>query len=208
MCTLVFRLVGIVSLVLIAMATFTLSVHAETRLELAAQHAINGPEVKKIKVMNHEFNIKKARVVRTDNSTTITGQISHHLSFRDDDQVYYTISKSNGRVTSIEIKIDRGGLAPYASQVAGKLLGVKILEEKIESTIRELGRSYDGNWESAADAIVATIALKYPDRSTGQSVTPAQRRPWGVQTAVNGGANVRDQRATRKAPIVRDQRSR
>ncbi|HSG69980.1 MAG TPA: hypothetical protein VLA12_06165, partial [Planctomycetaceae bacterium] len=33
-----------------------------TPQEKAAQHALNGPEIKKLKVAGHEFNVKKATV--------------------------------------------------------------------------------------------------------------------------------------------------
>ncbi|PEA56876.1 methyltransferase, partial [Bacillus thuringiensis] len=53
---------------------------AQSNLETAVQAALNGPEVKKIKVFEHEFNVKEIEVVdRGAAGKDVYGQISHHL---------------------------------------------------------------------------------------------------------------------------------
>ena len=55
---------------------------AQNNLETAVKAALNGPEVKKIKVFEHEFNVKPIEVVNLGGGKTyVKGQISHHLSF-------------------------------------------------------------------------------------------------------------------------------
>ena len=136
----------------------------QAALAKAVNAAANGPEIKKLNVGGHEFNVKKAAVTGTSRDTTIAGQISHHLTARPDDQVYYTIKKSSGRVQSVEIKIARGGLTryvSYASRLANSYVNTAIPAAQIESFLRELGRSVEGSWESSADLIVAAIALNF-----------------------------------------------
>ncbi|MDR4210561.1 methyltransferase, partial [Bacillus thuringiensis] len=54
---------------------------AQNNLETAVQAALNGPEVKKIKVFEHEFNVKEIEVVNLGaGKKYVKGQISHHLS--------------------------------------------------------------------------------------------------------------------------------
>lgn len=135
----------------------------------AVNAARNGPEVKKLKVAGHEFNVKKATVEGTFDAATVSGQISHCLTARPDDQVYYTIKKSRGQVTSVDVRIARGGLAKYvayAGKFAQKYVNSAIPAGDIESFLRDLGREIDGSWESSADLIVANVALRIGPRRT------------------------------------------
>lgn len=164
----------------------------EAALARAVSAAMNGPEVKKLKVAGHEFNVKKATVTGGPSAMTIKGQISHHLTARPDDQVHYTVKKSNGRVTSVDVKIDRGGIAKYVgyvSRLAKDYVNSAIPASDIESWLRNLGRKVDGSWESSADLIVAAVAMKIgpaspapvagqrPAASTASRPEPAVRRP-------------------------------
>jgi hypothetical protein len=133
-------------------------------VESAMIAALVGPEHKKLKIFDHEFNVKPISEIDSIAETTyISGQISHHLSWRRDDQVYYTIVKENGVVTSIDRKINRGGwapiLAPIVSAVGG-YFGVPIPPEQVEEVGRLLGNLVDGSWESVADYLIAQIALR------------------------------------------------
>jgi len=151
------------ALTLVALVAFASPVFGQANQEKAARHALYGPEVKKLKVMGHEFNVKKAKITRSAGGmTTVTGQLSHCLTLRPDDQLYYTIRKSGTKVVSMDIKIDRGGLAVYVSKLANHFIGHPTAVGSIESLVRDLGRKVDGKWESSADLIVATIALRTP----------------------------------------------
>jgi hypothetical protein len=153
-------------------------------LEKAVRAALYGPEVKKLKVNGHEFNVKKAKITASATGTTITGQISHHLSFRPDDQLYYTIRKFKGKVVSVSIKIDRGGLAPYVAKFASKYLGIEFAQSQIESLLRELGAKIDGKWESAAELIVTAVAVKAPDMSGRTTPPPVGSVPYKPVSSV------------------------
>ncbi|MBG9512456.1 methyltransferase [Bacillus thuringiensis] len=131
-------------------------------LDKAVQAALLGPEVKKLKVFDHEFNVKPAYISKLDNQTVVNGQISHHLSFRLDDQVYYRFVKEDGVIKNLEIKIDRGGwtkiTAPIGAIIA-QYFGVPITPDLLSQIGQQLGALTDGKWEYASEAIVAAIGL-------------------------------------------------
>lgn len=132
-------------------------------LDDVARAAINGPEIKKLKVVGHEFNIKKADVSRMPNGDRkIIGQISHHLRMRKDDQIYYTIIKDKkGKIIKMEKVVERGGgtrtLLPVI-QAAGIYAGKPIPANAIKSLGDSFGQLSDGEWEKAASIIVDHIA--------------------------------------------------
>ncbi|MEW4154001.1 methyltransferase [Bacillus thuringiensis] len=131
-------------------------------LDKAVQAALLGPEIKKLKVFDHEFNVKPAYISKLGNQTVVNGQISHHLSFRLDDQVYYRFVKEDGIIKNLEIKIDRGGwtkiTAPIGAIIA-QYFGVPITPDLLSQIGQQLGALTDGKWEYASEAIVAAIGL-------------------------------------------------
>lgn len=131
-------------------------------LDKAVQAALLGPEIKKLKVFDHEFNVKPAYISKLGNQAVVNGQISHHLSFRLDDQVYYRFVKEDGVIKNLEIKIDRGGwtkiTAPIGAIIA-QYFGVPITPDLLSQIGQQLGALTDGKWEYASEAIVAAIGL-------------------------------------------------
>ncbi|PEN85553.1 methyltransferase [Bacillus cereus] len=131
-------------------------------LDKAVQAALLGPEIKKLKVFDHEFNVKPAYISKLGNQTVVNGQISHHLSFRLDDQVYYRFVKEDGVIKNLEIKIDRGGwtkiTAPIGAIIA-QYFGVPVTPDLLSQIGQQLGALTDGKWEYASEAIVAAIGL-------------------------------------------------
>ncbi|EEM44302.1 methyltransferase [Bacillus cereus] len=131
-------------------------------LDKAVQATLLGPEIKKLKVFDHEFNVKPAYISKKDNQTVVNGQISHHLSYRLDDQVYYRFVKENGEIKNLEIKIDRGGwtkiTAPIGAIIA-QYFGVPITPDLLSQIGQQLGALTDGKWEYASEVIVAAIGL-------------------------------------------------
>ncbi|MEK4614390.1 methyltransferase [Bacillus sp. FSL K6-0067] len=131
-------------------------------LDKAVQAALLGPEIKKLKVFDHEFNVKPAYISKLGNQTVVNGQISHHLSLRLDDQVYYRFVKEDGIIKNLEIKIDRGGwtkiTAPIGAIIA-QYFGVPITPDLLSQIGQKLGALTDGKWEYASEAIVAAIGL-------------------------------------------------
>ena len=138
------------------------SIPLESSMDQAVQAALVGPEIKKLNVLGHEFNVKPVSISKKDHLTVVNGQISHHLSWRPDDQLYYRIDIENGEVKQVEIKIDRGGWtslsAPFLATLAQKN-DIPVTLEMIQELGQKLGSFIDGKWEYAAEAIVSTIAL-------------------------------------------------
>ncbi|AOH54593.1 methyltransferase [Peribacillus muralis] len=137
----------------------------QNNLETAIHAALNGPEVKKIKVFEHEFNVKEIEVVdRGITGKDVYGQISHHLSLRPDDQFYYKFTKKDGEVTGFEFHIDRGGwtpvMAPLLSIVAA-YNGILVNPADLNKLGQELGALVDGRWEYAAQSIATAVSLSF-----------------------------------------------
>ncbi|GLC90255.1 methyltransferase [Lysinibacillus piscis] len=134
----------------------------QNSMDMAIQAALVGPEMKKLNILGHEFNVKPVVISRKDNLISVNGEISHHLSWRPDDQLYYRIEKENGEIKKVEIKIERGGWtslsAPFLAALAQKN-DIPLTLETIQEIGQKLGSFIDGRWEYAAESIVSTIAL-------------------------------------------------
>lgn len=132
----------------------------------AMKAALCGPERKKIEIFGHKFNVKPVEITREGQEITVVGQISHHLTARRDDQIYYRITKEGNTVKEIQVNIERGGWAPIAAPIISVLStyitggGFTIPPEKIETVGRTLGRAIDGSWEQAAQFLIVNIALR------------------------------------------------
>lgn len=131
-------------------------------LDKAVQSALLGPEIKKLKVFDHEFNVKPAYISKIGNQTVVNGQISHHLSFRLDDQVYYRFIKEDGEIKNLEIKIDRGGWTKITAPIGAiitQYCGIPITPDLLSKIGQQLGALIDGKWEYASEAILTAIGL-------------------------------------------------
>lgn len=134
-------------MIVLAMVIFTLNTSnasADTLTE-AVDKALKGEEVKFVNVDGHEFHIKPITVVKGEKGVGASGQISHHLSMRPDDQITYKITVKEG-ATETTTNIERGGL--------GRLVGVP------GNIANKAGKLIDGTWESALVKIINVISLK------------------------------------------------
>lgn len=132
----------------------------------AMKAALCGPEHKKLKIFDHKFNVKPAEIIRQGNKITVVGQISHHLTARRDDQVYYRITKEGNTVKDIQVNIERGGWSPVAAPILSALStymtggSITVPSNKIEVVGQSLGRVIDGSWEQVAQFLIVNIALR------------------------------------------------
>jgi hypothetical protein len=141
-----------------------------SNFEDAMKAALRGPEKKKLKIFDHHFNVKPVEISRDTPSKgqiTVIGQISHHLSLKPDDQMYYRFTKdvyTNKIIGDIKREINRGGYAgiaaPFIAAAGTYLTGHPIPPDKVEEIGRALGKVVDGSWESAADFIIGNVALR------------------------------------------------
>lgn len=149
--------------VIAALFSFGWALAQDDSIERAMTAVFEGPEVKQLEVYDHEFNVKPAQINRDGNKVTANGQISHHITWRKDDQVYYTIVKEGDEVKSVEIKIARGGATPVLApliSIAATYVGVPVPPDKVEEVGRMLGRGIEGGWEEVAQVLVSNIALR------------------------------------------------
>ncbi len=150
----------------------TTHANAGSKLENAVYKAVvKQKSTKRVRASRgHEFNIKKVSVSRTPTGYLAKGQLSHHLSFRKDDQYYYTIEiNRSGVITRFDEKINRGGFTttllklPVGELIKAKSKGkvdAKTSKAGIEAAGRWLGSKLDGNWEAAARKIVVVVGLQ------------------------------------------------
>jgi hypothetical protein len=197
----------------------------QASFDKAMKAALEGPEVKKVKIDHHEFNVKPLRF----NGSRVTGerwkgQISHHLSLRDDDQVHYEFDLLAGdaiTIGQIDIDIDPSFMQRIGSDlvhVVGDMLTIW-LKDEVKGQIgsqRQLlstaGREQaekdlqaraaellDGSWEGEAKYLILNIAGRKAMQEAIVFAARSSRPP------------VRDHRGRAEPsagrPVVRDHRS-
>jgi hypothetical protein len=132
-------------------------------LNEAVKAALKGPERKDIKIRTHGFNVKRSDKKVVKGETHIWGQISHRLSLQPDDQVFYEIVTSGGKIKPIKRTIKGGGwsaLAGKAAAVLGGYFGVPIPPDVAEDLYKKVEKLVVGDWVEACDVIIAAIALE------------------------------------------------
>jgi hypothetical protein len=142
------------------------------RISKCLDSARNGPERKKVSLWGHEFNCKRASVQTRGAQTVITGQLSHHLSLRTDDQVYYMIVKQWDParkqwmlVANPTVEFNQGGKIPLLGEtltLVGLALGAPIPGGAIQQTVEKLAALTVGSWRGAANNMVGLIAAQVP----------------------------------------------
>ena len=158
-------------------------------------------EKKKLKIGGHEFNVKPAKIsTKPDGTVVITGQISHHLTLRDDDQVYYTIEKKNGQVVKLDVRVSESKM----QKVIGALKK-EVIDAIVRKITEELGGGTTGGetkptpTDPAARLTAMTKALEQVDQLAGKG--------WGdaVKTILANVAIRADAQGRDALPLLRQQ---
>lgn len=171
----------------------------ESRLDKMVDAALHGPELRKVKYLQHEFHVYEAKVIdRVSWITRVEGQISHYLIFRPDDQFYYTIEKQGGQITKFEFQIDRGKLSPHAGKLTKHIPIVGIAQEDIVAYLRKLASKLDGSWEAEAELIAYAIALRVDPMSHDDVVTMLKE---GKKVDLVGAARITTKASTARPYI-------
>ncbi len=165
---------------------------SQSKFEKAMRAALFGPEVKELRLDEHEFNVKRVRVARASGGVLIDGQsgrhISHHLSFRPDDQVFYRAFVTDfGTVQDIQVNVKTSGqtLKEWAN-VAKKVWDfLQLAKEardngKGDMVIKTVPKPalgtdafLDGSWRGEANFMIAnTIVLAASRELPGVHVRP------------------------------------
>ena len=129
--------------------------------------AMYGPEKKFLRIFDHEFHSKPmTRVAAPDGGTLFTGQLSHQLSLRPDDQFYYQFVVRDGLLVkdSITTRIEDGGFDPLvglAASAVGSYFGVPVSSEDAAKVWDKLANAFVGKgWREVANMIVASVAMQ------------------------------------------------
>lgn len=155
-------------------------------LDKALNATFNGPKKSKVKIGKHEFNFKKVEITREKGRIFVNGnkghQISHHLRFRPDDQIFYEFEISRlGKVENIEIKISKGsdklrGWVKKAKEILEFISAVKEMSDgggnakadggdgDVGKLVRQVAAGkaealLDGGWRSEALFVIANVML-------------------------------------------------
>jgi hypothetical protein len=154
-------------------------------MEKAMTAAFGSKEIKKLKVKGHEFNVKPVKSESSGGAVKVTGQISHHRTLQDDDQVHYSFTiGADGKVTNLDVNIEKslmhkvlglvwdevlkevlsgdatssdGSGKETAEQALSASDELKSLEEAIKLAESKIGT---GGWEKSAAAIVANVMIR------------------------------------------------
>jgi hypothetical protein len=133
-------------------------------LDEAIAAALNGPERKDIEISGHGFNVKPcSRDNQANGDLHVKGQISHKLTHRPDDQIYYHIVKKDGLVMSIDADVKNGGwpkvAGPIGSAIAG-YFGKPIPPNVITDAMQKVADVNPDGWAQACDTIITAIAVR------------------------------------------------
>ena len=116
---------------------------------------------RRVKFEGHEFNCKRQDIRSNgDGSFTVSGQLSHMLRLRDDDQLYFSFTTDyctgKARPGSLKVRLNRGGLAPIAGTI-GRFFG----ERDFERSWRRAAQDWDGKWEGAAATLIGYMGANF-----------------------------------------------
>lgn len=163
-----------------------MSVNKEN-LEKAVKAALEGPEVRDVRIADYRFNIKPAEISRNGTTISVVGgddrYISRRRRGRPNDRIYYEFDKSGGEIKNIDVEIDRGGVKAIwsrhrddikkALEIAWRIYkeitedrekagDTIIMARKVGQTAAsaELQHFLDGTWEGEASFLVGNIALR------------------------------------------------
>lgn len=163
---------------------------ADKNMEKAMTAAFGSKEVKKLKIKGHEFNVKPVKTEKTSSGVKVTGQISHCLTWQDDDQVYYSFTiKADGTVESFDVNIEKSLMhralvfvwdelkdairkeLTDSDQTGSTKQGLSLsnelaeLEKAIQLAESKIGT---GGWQKAAASIVANVMIRSKPTATGR----------------------------------------
>jgi hypothetical protein len=181
-----------------ALGCFAVAVQAasaqDANMEKAMTAAFDSKEIKKLKVKGHEFNVKPVKSESSGGAVKVTGQISHHRTLQDDDQVHYSFTiGADGKVTNLDVNIEKSLMHKVLGLVWDEVLKevlsgdatsgdgsgkgtaeqaltasdeLKSLEEAIKLAESKIGT---GGWEKSAAAIVANVMIRSKPATSARS---------------------------------------
>lgn len=129
------------------------------RIEQGANGALRGLTVRNLEIAGNKIRVGKATLKTVGQQTTISGAISFQKNFMIPQIMMYAIKKLDGKVISIQLQFSAGSTAyipKYVRLAEGRSYSAAFVHQIVVGRAAEL----DSRWQSAADLIVMTIALK------------------------------------------------
>ncbi|MGD9720488.1 MAG: hypothetical protein AB7O59_21990 [Pirellulales bacterium] len=142
-------------------ATSPGDVRLAAALDTALRAALYGIKTGEVVVNGHVFRVASAHFACAGALTVIEGELACRRANGSHVPLHYAIRKRGATILSLEIRVAgqpasawrRAGLTRY-------VVGTSLADEHIETVSARLGRMLDGNWQSAAELIVASVALR------------------------------------------------
>lgn len=136
----------------------------KSNIEKAVHAALEGPEIQRLKVYGHHWNVKPANVLHREGTrVTMEGQIDHSVRMWDDDHLFYKFVFENGKLAKKDMHIEEKGLGEIAGIVAeaiGKYMDLPIPPDEIEEIGNKLENMAHNEWQYAIQKLALRIGLE------------------------------------------------
>lgn len=136
----------------------------KSNIEKALHAAIQGPEIQRLKVYGHHWNVKPANTLqRKGSKVIIEGQIDHSVRIMDDDHLFYKLIFEDGKLEKQEMHIEEKGLGQIAGIVAeavGNFVDLPIPPDEIEEIGNRLENMAHNDWQYAIQKLALRIGLE------------------------------------------------
>jgi hypothetical protein len=171
--------------------------------------AIFGPEIKEVEISGHEFNVKPVSIRIYRDELSVFGQLSHHLTGREDDQLFYSFRKKAGVVSpnfaeGMILSIQEGGLLKTllgwrtAITFIANVFGFSA-DKYFELLVKVEGKlpnvDFDKDWEKSAkeflEALSAAFAIPRYEKIPGLRLY-ANLAQSGTEKGISVGDDVAD----------------
>lgn len=125
-----------------------------------------GPDYKGLKIKGHEFNSKEMlRNPLTGGGVQYGGQLSHCMTGRPDDQMYFefTIDKDGKIKNDIKIKIDDGGwgeLFGIAVSMVATIVGIPVSPKLASEFFMKVENLQGADWNVVGSLIAGAVAAQ------------------------------------------------
>jgi hypothetical protein len=130
------------------------------RLDSAMRAVCYAVRADNLSVKGHAFEVGAARFARAGDLTIIEGELAYRAASQPSRAVSYKIRKRGAVLVSAEMHVQPGQHSRTSTALARHLVGVVVRDDQLESVARRIARQADGQWESAAELIVTSIALR------------------------------------------------
>jgi len=155
-------------------AAVTLSRDDRLQIRRCVSHMLIGPQVNGVKLKGEGFNCKPVKAKLVGKNLVVTGQLSHQLSYRPDDQVNYTMEFAlDGTLIKGEASVEDGGV----------FKALRFLKLGLDLALDQIAAEIDNDWKGYSQLILgglqAQISRGLAESTNRFSTTYFMDRPYG-----------------------------